>query len=44
MGMFMASVSFRCRDAEKWAQMRPWIERMFHQIPDLVTNFDDKGP
>ncbi len=44
MGMFMASVSFRCSDREKWTQVRPWIERMFHHIPGLVTNFDDHGP
>ena len=44
MGMFMASVSFRCADTEKWTQLKPWIERMFQQIPDLVTNFDDPGP
>ena len=44
MGMFMASVSFRCADREKWTQVKPWIERMFRHVPDLVTNFDGEGP
>lgn len=44
MGMFMASVSFRCADREKWTQAKPWIERMFSQVSDLVTNFEDNGP
>lgn len=44
MGMFMASVSFRCADREKWTQLRPWVERMFNDTPELVTNFDEAGP
>ena len=44
MGMFMASVSFRCTDGEKWIQLKPWIERMIQGVPNLVTNFDADGP
>lgn len=44
MGMFMGSVAFRCADSTKWKQVKPWIQRMFSEIPDLVTNFDEPGP
>lgn len=44
MGMFMASVSFRCADREKWQKVRPAIEDMFLGLEGLVSNFDSEGP
>ena len=44
MGMFMASVSFRCADAEKWKAVRPEIEKMFMGLDGLYSNFDGAGP
>lgn len=44
MGMFMASVSFRCADTEKWKAVRPEIEKMFLGLEGLVSNFDSEGP
>ena len=44
MGMFMASLSFRCADAEKWQNLKPRLEKVKEQIPGIVTNFDAPGP
>lgn len=44
MGMFMASVSFFCADREKWTQLRPLVEQMLKDTPEVVTNFEEAGP
>lgn len=44
MGMFMASVSFRCADRERWTVVKPQIEELFLGLDGLVCNFDSEGP
>jgi hypothetical protein len=44
MGMFMASLSFRCADKGKFEALRPELERIRKEIPGIVTNFDAEGP
>lgn len=44
MGMSMASVAFRCPDTQKWAQIKPWIEKDFKGVSGLVDNLDGEGP
>lgn len=44
MGMFMASLSFRCADANKWQSLKPRLENVIAEIPGLVTNLDSPGP
>ena len=43
MGMFMASLSFRCTDQEKWKNLKPRLEKVCAEIPGLVTNLDSPG-
>lgn len=44
MGMFMASVSFRCREKEKWTEIRQQIEPLFFGMEGVISNFDSEGP
>lgn len=44
MGMFMASVSFRCSDKTVWQKIRPEVENMFLGLDGLVSNLDSDGP
>ncbi len=44
MGMFMASLAFRCADPDKWQNLRPRLEKVVAEIPGLVTNLDAPGP
>ncbi|MBR6596238.1 MAG: hypothetical protein IKK72_06705 [Oscillospiraceae bacterium] len=44
MGMFMASLSFRCPDQNKWQNLKPRLEKVCAEIPGLVTNMDSSGP
>jgi hypothetical protein len=41
--MFMASVSFRCEDREKWEKGKHEIENMFLGLDGLVSNLDSEG-
>jgi len=44
MGMFMASLSFRCTDQDKWQNLKPRLEKICAEIPGLITNMDSPGP
>ena len=44
MGMFMASLSFRCADRDKWQNLKPRLEKVIAEIPGLITNLDSSGP
>ena len=44
MGMFMASLAFRCANAEKWQNLKPELVKISEAIPGIVTNFDTPGP
>ena len=44
MGMFMASLSFRCADKEKWMEIKPVIQNAVSNIDGLVNNLDTEGP
>lgn len=44
MGMFMASLAFRCPDQEKWAQVKPRLQKVCVNFPGLVNNLDSDGP
>ena len=44
MGMFMASVSFRCTDKEKWEMIKPEILNMLQGMDGLVNNLNSDGP
>lgn len=44
MGMFMASVAFRCEDPVKWEKVKPEIEEMFLGLDGLSCNFECEGP
>lgn len=44
MGMFMASLAFRCSDKEKWRDIKPRLEIICSNIPGLVNNLDSGGP
>lgn len=44
MGMFMASLAFRCGDREKYALLKPRLEQICVSFPGLVHNLDSEGP
>lgn len=44
MGMFMASLAFRCTDRDKWQNLKPRLEKLCAQTPGLVANLDAQGP
>ena len=44
MGMFMASLAFRCADPDRWQNIKPRLETVCKDIPGIVTNFDSPGP
>lgn len=44
MGMFMASLAFRCTDGEKWQKIKPGLEKVCADVPGLVSNLDCDGP
>lgn len=44
MGMFMASLSFRCADPEKWAGLKPRLQKIAEDLPGLVHNLNADGP
>lgn len=44
MGMFMASLAFRCADQHKWEDLKPRLEKVCAEIPGLVTNLESSGP
>ena len=44
MGIFMASLSFRCTDKEKWTKIKPVIREAVSNIDGIVDNLDTDGP
>jgi len=44
MGMFMASLTFRCADEETWKNLKPRLEKFCAETPGLVNNLDSPGP
>jgi len=44
MGMFMASLAFRCEDKEKYMQLRPHLEKICADFPGIVSNLHSEGP
>lgn len=44
MGMFMASVSFRCAENADWEGIKPEIVNLFQGLDGLVSNLDSNGP
>lgn len=44
MGVFMASVAFRCTDKTDWVHVKPQIEAMFRGLEGLTDNLDSDGP
>ena len=44
MGMFMASVAFRCDDKQVWMSVKPEIMNMFAGIRGLSSNLYSEGP
>ena len=44
MGMFMASLAFRCADQDKWQDLKPRLEKVCTEIPGLVDNLESSGP
>ena len=44
MGMFMASLAFRCTDADKWPQVKKELAAVCEKLPGLANNLDSQGP
>ena len=44
MGMFMASLTFRCADEEKWKNLKPRLEKLCAETTGLVNNLESPGP
>ena len=44
MGMFMASLAFRCADKERYAQLMPRLEKICEDFPGLANNLHSEGP
>lgn len=43
MGVFMASVAFRCEDQANWQRVKPEILGMLRSLDGLTHNLDSKG-
>lgn len=44
MGMFMASLTFRCDNPAIWADLKPKLHNAAEQLPGLVHNLNADGP
>ena len=44
MGMFMASLTFRCDNSALWADLKPRLQKVAEDLPGLVHNLNTDGP
>lgn len=44
MGMFMASLTFRCGNSALWSDLKPRLQKVAEDLPGLVHNLNTDGP